>query len=70
MGMPVDESEALFDELWGHCESHPEWTWTQKWQVNDLIMWDNRCAMHARDGFDDNHIRLMHRTVLLGDKPF
>ncbi len=70
MGMLVDESEVLLDALWDHAAGNPEWTWSQQWQVGDLIMWDNRCAMHARDGFEDNHIRLMHRTVLLGDKPY
>jgi taurine dioxygenase len=70
MELPVDESDDLLDELWNHATSHPEWTWSQKWNVSDLIMWDNRCAMHSRDGFDGKHIRLMHRTVLLGDKPF
>jgi len=70
MELPVDESDELLDALWDHATSHPEFTWSQQWHVGDLIMWDNRCAMHARDGFEDNHIRLMHRTVLLGDRPY
>jgi taurine dioxygenase len=69
MGMPVDESEDLLDAVWGHATGYPELTWTQKWQTGDLVIWDNRCAMHARDAFDDTHIRLMRRTVLLGDRP-
>lgn len=69
MGMPVDDSEDLLNAVWEHASGDSELTWTQKWQTCDLVIWDNRCAMHARDAFDDNHIRLMRRTVLLGDRP-
>jgi alpha-ketoglutarate-dependent taurine dioxygenase len=37
------------DELWAHA-TREEFAWTQKWQVGDLIIWDNRCTMHRRDG--------------------
>ncbi|MEQ8193111.1 MAG: TauD/TfdA family dioxygenase [Rhodospirillales bacterium] len=70
MGLPVDESEDLLDALWDFASSRRDLTWTQQWQIGDMVIWDNRCAMHARDGFSDDHIRLMHRTVLLGDKPY
>ena len=65
------EDSPLFplEYLFKHS-ARDEFTYRHRWRVGDLIMWDNRCAMHSRDGFDDNHIRLMHRTVLLGDKPF
>ncbi|HEX3171397.1 MAG TPA: TauD/TfdA family dioxygenase, partial [Burkholderiales bacterium] len=44
--------------------------WYQEWKVGDLIIWDNRCAMHRRDAFDPESRRLMHRTQIKGDKPF
>ena len=69
MGLPVDESEDLLDALWAHIDQ-PEFAWTQEWEVGDIVVWDNRCAMHKRDGFSDAHIRLMHRTVLKGDRPY
>jgi taurine dioxygenase len=69
MGLPLDESEDLLNRLWAHAAS-PEFAWYQKWKVGDLIMWDNRCAMHRRDAFDPNARRLMHRTQIKGDKPF
>lgn len=68
--MPVDESEELLDRLWAHATGHPEFTWTQQWQIGDMVIWDNRCAMHRRDAFDDAEVRHMHRTVIKGDKPF
>lgn len=69
VGLPLDESEDLLDRLWAHA-SKPEFAWHQKWKVGDLVMWDNRCAMHRRDAFDPDARRLMHRTQIKGDKPF
>jgi taurine dioxygenase len=68
MGMAVDESEALLDQLWAHAAS-PEFTWTQQWQVGDLIMWDNRYCLHRRDAFDADTRRHMRRTQIGGDQP-
>jgi alpha-ketoglutarate-dependent taurine dioxygenase len=68
LGLPVAESEELLDELWEHMVQ-PRYTWTQEWQVGDLVWWDNRCAMHRRDAFDPSTRRLMHRTQLKGTRP-
>ena len=59
--LPLDESEALLDALWAHA-IRDEFTWTQRWQVGDLIIWDNRCTMHRRDGFAGHGRRRMHRS--------
>jgi taurine dioxygenase len=69
IGMPLDESEDLLNKLWTHA-SQQCFAWYQEWKVCDLIMWDNRCAMHRRDAFDPESRRLMHRTQIKGDKPF
>ena len=69
VGLAVEESEALLDEVWAHSEN-PEFTWTQEWQASDMVMWDNRCVMHRRDAFDPKSIRLMHRLALKGDRPY
>lgn len=68
LGLPVEESEALLDELWAHT-TQAKYTWTQEWRVGDLVWWDNRCAMHRRDAFDPSTRRLMHRTQLKGTRP-
>jgi taurine dioxygenase len=68
IGLSVAASEALLDELWGHMVQD-KFTWTQEWQVGDLVWWDNRCAMHRRDAFDPATRRLMHRTQLKGTRP-
>ncbi len=68
-GLEVADSEALLDQLWAHA-TQPDNCWTQQWQVGDLIIWDNRCAMHRRDAFDDSARRVMHRTQICGDRPY
>lgn len=66
VGLTIDESEALLDELWGHA-TRAELVWTQVWQLGDAILWDNRCTMHRRDSFDPGSRRLMHRTQITGE---
>jgi len=68
LGLPVDESEALLDEVWAHV-ARPEFAWTQHWRVGDLIMWDNRYCLHRRDAFPADARRHMRRTQIGGDHP-
>lgn len=69
MGMELGESEALLDELFAHATG-PEHTWTQKWKVGDLIIWDNRCTLHYRESFDNTTRRLMNRLQVKGTIPY
>jgi taurine dioxygenase len=68
-GLSLVDSERLLDELWAHA-TRDALTWYQTWRVGDLVLWDNRCAMHRRDAFDSNARRVMHRTQMKGDRPF
>jgi len=65
-GLDLAESEALLDDLWSHVDQ-TALTWTNVWQVGDLVLWDNRCTMHRRDPFDPNARRVMHRTQIKGE---
>jgi taurine dioxygenase len=61
------DSEALLGKLWG-AASHASLTWTHgDWRAGDLLMWDNRCTMHARAPVDHSQARVMHRTLIKGD---
>ena len=51
MGMPVDASEALLDEVWAYT-TREDHTCHHHWQVGDVVFWDNRAVMHRRDSFD------------------
>jgi taurine dioxygenase len=65
IGMSLNESEDLLNELWSHV-SNPAYRFTQVWQLYDLMLWDNHSTMHRRDSFDPNSRRLMHRTQIKG----
>jgi taurine dioxygenase len=69
MGLPLAESEQLLDDIWAHA-AKPEFSWHHTWRVGDVLMWDNRCVMHRRNPFDPAARRVMHRTQVIGDKPF
>ncbi len=60
-GLSEAEGDNLLDALWDHINKGPH-SWTQNWQVGDLVIWDNRCALHRRGGLDPSMRRLMHRT--------
>jgi taurine dioxygenase len=68
VGMSLEESEALLDRLWAHATDESK-SWWQKWNVGDLLMWDNRCVMHKRTAFDPKERRFMLRTQIKGSKP-
>lgn len=65
VGMDLDESEKLLDELWAHA-TQPQFTFRQVWKLHDLILWDNYCTLHRRDAFDPTARRVMHRTQIKG----
>ena len=60
-GLPLADSEAFLDEIWRYV-ALPGASWTQQWQVGDLVIWDNRSVMHRRAAFDPESRRLMRRT--------
>jgi len=66
-GLPLDESDALLDEIWAWATRDSS-TWRHQWRVGDLVLWDNRCTMHRRDAFDSTSRRVMHRTQIRADR--
>jgi taurine dioxygenase len=44
----------------------PEFTVRWRWQPGDVVVWDNRCTIHAATGYDDERYpREMWRLTLL-----
>jgi taurine dioxygenase len=69
VGMPKEESAPILELLFRHA-TRPEFVYRHKWRVNDMIFWDNRCAMHyALADYDFSVRRHMHRTTIAGDVP-
>ena len=63
IGLELEESENLLNEIWEHA-TQEKYTWTQKWEKGDLLMWKNLNVLHKGDAFDPNTRRVMHRTQL------
>ncbi len=66
MGLPLEESEALLDELWAHA-TQEHFCYHHKWKVGQVVVWDNRMMLHMRRPFDASQARLMWRTQTKGE---
>jgi len=51
-GLGEQEGRALIDQLVAHA-TQPQFVYTHRWRVHDLVIWDNRCTMHRGADFDD-----------------
>jgi taurine dioxygenase len=67
-GLPAQESDDLLAMLFDHQERR-EFIYEHVWRVGDLVIWDNRCTLHARTDFSPDERRLMRRVTILGEKP-
>ena len=62
-GMPVPEARLLLRDLIEHA-TQPQFVYTHRWRVGDLVMWDDRCTMHRARPYDRTQARDMHRTTV------
>ena len=67
--MDESESNALLDQLFAHIEQD-QFIYAHHWRVGDLVLWDNRCTLHARTDFSDKERRLLRRHVVTGDRAY
>jgi alpha-ketoglutarate-dependent 2,4-dichlorophenoxyacetate dioxygenase len=64
VGMDKAEGRALIAELLAHA-SQPKYTVGVKWNVGDLVIWDNLATMHRGGDFDETGERRdMRRTTI------
>jgi alpha-ketoglutarate-dependent taurine dioxygenase len=68
-GLRENASRTLLDELIAFA-TQDRFVYRHQWRKHDVILWDNRCTMHAVMPYDAaNHRRIMHRTTIVGDGP-
>jgi alpha-ketoglutarate-dependent 2,4-dichlorophenoxyacetate dioxygenase len=67
-GMPEPEARMLLLDLTEHATQR-QFVYTHRWQVGDLVMWDNRCTMHRARAYDETQVRDMHRTTVSDGLP-
>jgi len=79
-GMDKEEGRALLERLIAHA-TQPQYVFSVKWGVGDLVIWDNLCTMHRGGDYDYTAFkRDMRRTTVregtephtmeTGDDPF
>ena len=65
VGMSEEESQPIVSFLNSHATRY-EFLYRHRWKLGDLVMWDNRCAMHyAVMDYDQGDSRSMQRCMLL-----
>lgn len=67
-GLSDDEGEDILNTLFNHQERRT-FVYEHVWRPNDVLLWDNRCTLHARTDFSDRERRLMRRVAIKGEKP-
>jgi alpha-ketoglutarate-dependent 2,4-dichlorophenoxyacetate dioxygenase len=69
VGMPPKKGRALLEELTAFC-TQPQFVYSHPWCVHDLVIWDNRCALHRATTFErTKYRRKLHRTTVAGTMP-
>jgi alpha-ketoglutarate-dependent 2,4-dichlorophenoxyacetate dioxygenase len=64
VGMDREEGRKLIREL-VEFATQPQYIFSVKWNVGDLVIWDNLCSMHRGSEFDYvNEMRDMRRTTV------
>ncbi|MEJ0017722.1 MAG: TauD/TfdA family dioxygenase [Acetobacteraceae bacterium] len=68
VGMERAEADVLLEELYKYSVL-PEAEYRHKWQVGDVVIWDNRCLLHsAAGGYPLNEDRIHWRVTIMEDK--
>jgi taurine dioxygenase len=67
VGMPRKESNTLLESLFDHQEQ-PQFIYEHRWTPGELVIWDNRCTLHARRYFSADQLRKLRRVTVKGDK--
>lgn len=67
-GMHPAESHDLLQQLMAHA-TQDKYVYRHKWQLGDLVIWDNTGAMHRAQPFDKESGREFHRCTLNGEEP-
>jgi alpha-ketoglutarate-dependent taurine dioxygenase len=70
LGMEPEETQAFLDKLL-EIAIRPEFVYVHEYKLGDMLIIDNRSAMH-KAGFDYDHSqhRMLYRILVRGDRPF
>jgi alpha-ketoglutarate-dependent 2,4-dichlorophenoxyacetate dioxygenase len=61
---PAEKGAALLADLLDRA-TRPELVYSHRWQVGEVVIWDNRSVLHRATAYDSvNRRRLMQRTTI------
>lgn len=69
VGVDPARGAALVARLRAHL-LQPRFAYRHRWQVGDIVWWDNQATLHARTAFDPAERRQLKRISLAGSRPF
>ncbi len=67
-GMTEEASRPYLDEIYKHA-TRPDFAYRHRWQVGDIVVWNNRTTLHYATNDYDGERRLLYRTTFRGDAP-
>ena len=67
-GLPEDESREILEFLFEH-QSQQKFLHEHVWRPGDLVIWDNRCSIHARTDFPETERRKLRRLTIVDENP-
>ena len=67
--MTNSESKSILNFLFDHCEQI-DFQIRYRWSLNDMVFWDNRCAMHRAIWDYWPNERKGRRVTIKGEKPY
>lgn len=69
IGMDPESTQELLSELLSHTVK-PAFTYSHKWRKGDMLIWDNRSALHRGEPSDNpDEPRLLYRALVRGELP-
>ncbi len=70
VGMSAGDTQALLNDLLERTVKD-EFIYRHHWRKGDMLIWDNRAAMHrAHFDYDPDEFRLLYRVLVRGEVPF
>ena len=63
IGLDSVESKSILAEIFA-IQCLDEFVYEHVWRAGDLVMWDNRCLVHARTDFPPDQRRLLRRVTI------
>jgi taurine dioxygenase len=65
-GVKLEEAQRIIRLLYRHSIRHYR-LYCHRWQLGDIVIWDNRCTMHRADHSKVVGDRVLHRGLVLGE---